>query len=156
MVAGFSHGDSRAKYNLTEPISIQVKHVAIKFVMERFHPSGPCLQTMKTFAQWRCADTSYFIRNWETHGGWERLIPSVQVLGTCPLPTPLQVSDLFAIRFVCSLHSAPSGAEELWAGPGPALGVPGHDQRWRLPHKAAGTLWQALQVTGQCFIFFFF
>ena len=52
--------------------------------------------------------------------------------------------------FVYSLHPSPPGAEKLWAGPGPALGLPGHDRCWRLSCQAAGTLRQALQVTGRC------
>ena len=39
MVAGFSHGDSREKYNLTEPILLQVEHVAVEFVVEPDDPS---------------------------------------------------------------------------------------------------------------------
>ena len=46
-----SHGELRAKYNLTEPIPLQVEHVAVEFVVETFHPSGPSLRTMKTSAQ---------------------------------------------------------------------------------------------------------
>ena len=46
-----SHGESWAKYNLTEPIPLQVEHVAVEFIVEPFRPSGPCLRTMKIFAQ---------------------------------------------------------------------------------------------------------
>ena len=35
-----SHGESRAKYNLTEPIPLQVEHVAVEFIVEPFRPSG--------------------------------------------------------------------------------------------------------------------
>ena len=45
-----SQGESWAKYNLAEPIPLQVEHVAVEFV-EPFLPSGPCLRTMKTSAQ---------------------------------------------------------------------------------------------------------
>ncbi|WP_419648568.1 hypothetical protein, partial [Thiolapillus sp.] len=45
-----SHGESWAKYNLAEPIPLQVEHVAVEFV-EPFRPSGPCLRTMKISAQ---------------------------------------------------------------------------------------------------------
>ena len=71
-----SHDESRAKNNLTEPIPLQVEHVAVEFIVEPFRSSGPFLRTMKIFAQ-RCrVDTSYFSHNWETRGGRERLIPS--------------------------------------------------------------------------------
>ena len=67
-----SHGESWAKYNLVEPIPLQVEHVAVEFV-EPFRPSGPCLRTMKTFTQ-RCrVGTSYFTHSWETREGRERL-----------------------------------------------------------------------------------
>ena len=46
-----SQGESRAKYYLTEPTPVQVKHKAIEFIMEPFHPPGPFLQTMKMSAQ---------------------------------------------------------------------------------------------------------
>ena len=74
------HGDSRARYNLTEPIPLQVERAAVEFVMEPFNPSG-----MKTSAQWCRVDTSYFTRNWETRGGRERLILSNS--GPKDLPT---------------------------------------------------------------------
>ena len=61
-----SHGESRAKYNLAEPIPLQVEHVAVEFV-EPFRPSGPCLRTMKRVG------TSYFTHSWETREGRERL-----------------------------------------------------------------------------------
>ena len=32
----FSHGDSRAKYNLTEPVPLQLDQVAVEFVVEPF------------------------------------------------------------------------------------------------------------------------
>ena len=38
-------------YNLTEPIRLKVEHVAIVFIVEHFRPSGPCIRTMKIFAQ---------------------------------------------------------------------------------------------------------
>ena len=46
-----SHGESRAKYNLTEPIPLQVKHVTVEFIVEPFRPSGPFPRTMKISAQ---------------------------------------------------------------------------------------------------------
>ena len=46
-----SHGESWAKYNLTEPIPLQVEHVAVEFIVEPFRPSGPCLPNMKISAQ---------------------------------------------------------------------------------------------------------
>ena len=49
-------------------------------------PSGPSLRTMKTSAQWCCADTSYFTHSRETRGGRERLIPSCTGKMTCRLP----------------------------------------------------------------------
>ena len=67
-----SHDESRAEYNLTEPLSLQVKHVAVEFV-EPFRPSRPYLRTMKTFAQWCRVGTSYFTHSWETREGRERL-----------------------------------------------------------------------------------
>ena len=72
MVVCCHHGESWAKYNLAEPIPLQVEHVAVEFG-EPFRPSGPCLRTMKTSAQ-RCrVGTSYFTRSWETREGRERL-----------------------------------------------------------------------------------
>ena len=41
-------GESQARYNLTEPIPLQVEYVAVEFVMESFHPSGPCHTGAKT------------------------------------------------------------------------------------------------------------
>ena len=35
-----SHGESRADYNVTEPIPLQVEHVAVEFIVEPFRPSG--------------------------------------------------------------------------------------------------------------------
>ena len=70
------HGGSWAKYNLAEPIPLQVEHVAVEFV-EPFRPSGPCLRTMKISAQWCRVDTSYFTHNWETRGGRERLLSRI-------------------------------------------------------------------------------
>ena len=46
-----SHGGSRAKYNLTEPIPLQVEHVAVEFIEEPVRPSGPFLFTMKISTQ---------------------------------------------------------------------------------------------------------
>ena len=37
------YGESRARYDLTEPIPLQVKHVAVEFIVEPFRPSGPFL-----------------------------------------------------------------------------------------------------------------
>ena len=45
------HSDSRARYNLREPIPLQVEHVAVEFVLEPFRPSGPNPRTMKTSTQ---------------------------------------------------------------------------------------------------------
>ena len=69
-----SHGESQAKYNLTEPIPLQVEHVAVVFILD-FRLSGPGV------------DTSYFTHNWETRGGRERLIPSRT--GPKDLPTAI-------------------------------------------------------------------
>ena len=82
-----SYDESWARYNLMEPIPLQVKHAAVEFIIEPFCPSGPCLRTMKISAQWCCVYTSYFTHNWETHGGQERLIPSHT--GLKDLPTAL-------------------------------------------------------------------
>ena len=68
-----SHGESWAKYILTEPIPLQVEDVAVEFVSESFCPSGPCLHTMKISTQLCHGDTSYFTHNWETRGGQKRL-----------------------------------------------------------------------------------
>ena len=46
-----SHGESRAKYNLMEPIPHQVEHASIEFTMELFCSSGPFLLTMKISTQ---------------------------------------------------------------------------------------------------------
>ena len=56
---------SWAKYNLAEPIPLQVERVAVEFV-EPFRPSGPCLRTMKISAQWCRVDARYFTHNLET------------------------------------------------------------------------------------------
>ena len=39
------HGDSRARFNLTEPIPLQIEHVAVGFVVEPFRPPGPSLRS---------------------------------------------------------------------------------------------------------------
>ena len=52
-----SYDESRARYNLTEPIPQDggadpwVEHVAIELTMEPFRSSGPCLRSMKICAQ---------------------------------------------------------------------------------------------------------
>ena len=46
-----SHGESWAKYNLTEPIPLQVEHEAVESIVEPFRPSGRCLRTRKISAQ---------------------------------------------------------------------------------------------------------
>ena len=71
-----SHDESWAKYNLMEPIPLQVEHMAVEFIVELFRPSGPFLLPMRIYAQWCRVDTSYFTHNWETRGGWEDLISS--------------------------------------------------------------------------------
>ena len=38
-----SHGKLRAKYNLTEPVPLQVEQVVVEFIVEPFRPSGPFL-----------------------------------------------------------------------------------------------------------------
>ena len=66
-VADSSHGDSREKYNLTEPIPLQVEHVAFGFVVE---PLCPC----SCHADILSSDTvltSYFTHNWDTRVGRE-------------------------------------------------------------------------------------
>ena len=100
MVCWFSsHGESRARYSLTEPIPLQIEHAAIEFIMEPFHPSCPSLRTMKTSsAQWCRVVTSCFTHNWETCGGWEGLIPSHT--GPKDLPTS-QVPGLHHIWWGC-------------------------------------------------------
>ena len=45
------HVDSSARYNLTEPIPLQVEHVAVKFVVEPLRPPSPSLRTMRTSAK---------------------------------------------------------------------------------------------------------
>ena len=39
-----SDGESRAKYNLVEPIPLQVEHVTVEFVMEPFRPLALVLE----------------------------------------------------------------------------------------------------------------
>ena len=68
-----SHGESQAKNNLTEPIPLQNKHVAVEFIMESFHPSGPFLWTVKISAQWCCVDTSYSPITGRLVEGWSIL-----------------------------------------------------------------------------------
>ena len=46
-----SLGESRAKYNPTEPIPLQVEHVAVEFIEEPFRPSGPFLLITKISSQ---------------------------------------------------------------------------------------------------------
>ena len=98
-----SRGEPRAGYNLTDPIPLQVEHVAVEFIVEPFRRYGSCLRTVKTCAQWCRVDSSYFTHNWETRGGRERLIPSrtdAKDLPTahCPLP-----SAYFRLRLGSSL-----------------------------------------------------
>ena len=45
------YGESRAKYNPTKPIPLQVEHVVVEFIEEPFRPSGPFLLIMKISAQ---------------------------------------------------------------------------------------------------------
>ena len=71
-----SHGESRAMYNLTESIPVQVRHVAVEFIVEPFRPPGPFLWTMKVSVQWCHVETHCFTHNRETQGGQEHLIPS--------------------------------------------------------------------------------
>ena len=101
-----SHGESREKYNLTEPIPFQVEHVTFVFIMEPFCPSGPFLRTMKLSAQWRRADTSYFTHNWDNvrlvEGGSILFLP-IQVQRRCPLPP----QNVTSVKKLCwrRLHS---------------------------------------------------
>ena len=96
-----SHGESRAKYKLAEPIPLQVEHVAVEFV-EPFRPSGPCLGTMKISAH-RCrVDTSYFTHNWETRGGRERLLARI---GPKDRPTAVYTDVCTYVRGSSSVHS---------------------------------------------------
>ena len=83
-----SQGDSRAKWNLTEPIPLW----AFEFVMECICLYGPSLRIMKTSAHWCCVHMSYFTHNWETGGGQECLIPSRTGPKSCTLPPSRQVS----------------------------------------------------------------
>ena len=46
-----SYGESRARYNLTEPVPPRVEHVAVEFIVEPFRPSDPCLRTTKISAK---------------------------------------------------------------------------------------------------------
>ena len=86
-----SHGDSRARYDLMEPIPLQVEHMAVELVVEPIHQSGPRLWTMKTSAHWCNVHTSYFTHNWETHGEWEHLFPS------CTGPKNLPITHSVAL-----------------------------------------------------------
>ena len=45
------HDNSRARYTLTEPIPLQIEHVAAEFAVEPFRLSDPSIPTMKTFAE---------------------------------------------------------------------------------------------------------
>ena len=58
------HCESRAKYNLTEPIPLQVEDVTVEFIVDPFRRPGPCLRTMKIYIQWCRVDTSYFNHKW--------------------------------------------------------------------------------------------
>ena len=70
--------DSSAWYNLTESIALQVEHMAVEFVVESFHPSGPSLWTMETlvFHPVMPCWHQLFHPLWETHGWREHLILS--------------------------------------------------------------------------------
>ena len=76
MVACFHHMVSHRQNTIWRSPSLQVEHVAVEFIMELFHPSGPFLWPMKISAQWCHVDTCYFTLNLETRGGQEHLIPS--------------------------------------------------------------------------------
>ena len=89
-----SHGESRAKYNLAEPILLQVEHVAVELIVQPFRPSGPFLRTMKISAQLCHVDTSYFTHNWGNGGGRERLIPSRTGPKDLPLPQPWVTAEI--------------------------------------------------------------
>ena len=81
--------------------------VAVKFIVEPFRPSDPCLRTVKISARWCRVDASYFTHNWETRGGRERPIPSHA--GPKDLPTALllrintyQRLSFFLFFYACS------------------------------------------------------
>ena len=46
-----SRGESRAKYNLTDPVSLQVEHEAVELSVEPFRPSGFLLRSIQMSAQ---------------------------------------------------------------------------------------------------------
>ena len=53
-----SDGESRAKYNLVEPIPLQVEHVAVEFIVEPFRPFGPFILLFDlVFIQYMCVCT---------------------------------------------------------------------------------------------------
>ena len=93
------YGESRAKYNLIQPIPLQVEHAAVNFIVEPFRPSGSCLRTMKISAQWCHVETNYFTHYWETRGEQERLIPSRT--GPKDLPTAhINIDRTFSRRLM--------------------------------------------------------
>ena len=70
------HCESRAKYNLTEPIPLQVEDVTVEFIVDPFRRPGPCLRTMKIYIQWCRVDTSYFNHKWYILTGRGGRLPS--------------------------------------------------------------------------------
>ena len=110
-----SHGESSAKYDLTEPIPLQVEHVAVEFV-EHFRPSGPCFRTMKISAQ-RCrVGTCYFTHNWETRERRERL-PSRKG----PKDRPIALITCQACPAYLALVGFESDLPSSWTGFQPRL-----------------------------------
>ena len=77
---------------MTEPIALQVEHVAIELIVEPFRQSGPFLRTMNISAQGCRVDASYFTHNRDTRRGRGRLIPSAT--GPKDLPTVLGLCEM--------------------------------------------------------------
>ena len=93
LVCSGKHGMVLAKYNLTEPIPLQVDHVAVEFIVQPFCPSGPFLLTMIV---WRYPPSDAVltpailpITGRLVEGGSIWFLP-VQVQRTCPLPAVVQ------------------------------------------------------------------
>ena len=80
------HGESRAKYKLTEPISIQVEHVAVEFIVEPFSPLALFFELRRhPLSDGVLTPGISPLTRRLVEGGAVLFLP-VQVQRTCPLP----------------------------------------------------------------------
>ena len=121
-----SRGKSLAKYNLTEPIPLQVEHVAVEFIVEPFRPSGSCLVLWRYPPSDAVLTPAISPKTERLVAGGSVFLP-VQVQRTCSLPIksakqipqwaglgnyftcpPLQFKMLFSIKGQVSRNNHPS------------------------------------------------